>query len=114
MFKRLLSLLVLFASLSPIAALADDGHQLMLTIGQQSRQFTQDALLARPDVKVVSVARDIAYGKPMTFRAVPLARLLDGLALPPDTVLETVATDGFVAELPLDLVANTDPAKAVV
>ncbi|TXH36564.1 MAG: cytochrome c [Rhodospirillaceae bacterium] len=113
MFKRLLSFLVLFASLPPIAALADDGHQLRLTIGKETRQFAQDALLARPDVKAVSVAQDIAYGKPMTFRAVPLVRLLDGLTLPPDNVLETVASDGFVAQLPLDLVVNTDPTKAV-
>jgi mono/diheme cytochrome c family protein len=49
----------------------------------------------------------------MTFRAVPLARLLEGLTLPPDDVLETVASDGFAAQLPLDLVTNTDPTKAI-
>ena len=48
MFKRLLSLLVLLVSLSPIAVRAEDGHQLTLTIGKETRQFTQDALLARP------------------------------------------------------------------
>ena len=30
-----------------------------------------------------------------------------------DSVIETVALDGFAAQLPLDLITNTDPAKAV-
>src|SRR5262249_12897050 len=45
--------------------------------------------------------------------AIPLAALLADLKPPPDSVLETVALDGFAAQLPLDLVANTDASKAV-
>ncbi|MDY0882723.1 c-type cytochrome [Dongia soli] len=113
MLKRILSLVILLAALSMHVALAEDGRQLTLTIGQETRHFTRDVLLSRPDTKTVSIARDIAYGKPMTFRAVPLARLLEGLTLPPDYVLEAVASDGFATQLPLDLVTNSDPTKAV-
>jgi mono/diheme cytochrome c family protein len=49
----------------------------------------------------------------MTYQAVPLAGLLAGMKILLDSVIETVASDGFVAQLPLDLVSNTDPAKAV-
>jgi mono/diheme cytochrome c family protein len=84
-----------------------------ITIGGETRQFTRDALLARPDVTTIDIPADIAYGKPMRFRAVPLPALLSGLHVPPDSVIETVALDGFAAQLPLDLVTNTDPAKAV-
>jgi hypothetical protein len=56
---------------------------------------------------------DVAYGKTMRFRAIPLAALLAGLSPPADSVIETVALDGFAAQLPLDLVTNTDPANAV-
>jgi hypothetical protein len=48
-----------------------------------------------------------------TYRAVPLADLLDGAALPADSVLEARATDGFAAQLPMDLVRNRDSATAV-
>src|SRR5262249_25056298 len=59
------------------------------------------------------VARDVTYRVPMTYRAVPVASLLAGMTLPPDSVLEAVTLDGFIAQLPLDLVLNTDASKAV-
>ena len=84
-----------------------------VAIGGQTRHFARDALLARADVTTVEIANDIAYGKAMRFRAIPLAALLAGLDAAADSVIETVALDGFAAQLPLDLVTNTDPAKAV-
>ena len=86
---------------------------LEIAIGGVTRHFARDALLARPDVTNVEIADDVAYGKAMRFRAIPLAALLAGLSAPADSVIETVALDGFAAQLPLDLVTNTDPAKAV-
>jgi mono/diheme cytochrome c family protein len=84
-----------------------------VAINGQTRHFARDALLARPEVTSVEIVHDIAYGKSMRFRAIPLAVLLPGLSASTDSVLETVATDGFAAQLPLDIVTNTDPAKAV-
>jgi mono/diheme cytochrome c family protein len=49
----------------------------------------------------------------MQYRAVPVAVLLAGLDLLTHSVIETVALDGFAAQLPLDLIVNTDPAKPV-
>ena len=86
---------------------------LHVAIGGETRHFARDALLARPDVVSVEIADDVAYGKAMRFRAIPLAALLAGLSPPADSVIETVALDGFAAQLPLDLITNTDPAKAV-
>ena len=100
----------LFALVSPASAAAP---VLDVTIDGETRRFTRDALLARPDVSSVEIAADVAYGKPMRFRAIPLAALLTGLRAPADSVIETVALDGFAAQLPLDLVTNTDPAKAI-
>jgi mono/diheme cytochrome c family protein len=42
-----------------------------------------------------------------------VAALLAGLNPPANAVIESVALDGFAAQLPLALLANTDPAKAV-
>ena len=84
-----------------------------VVIGGETRHFARDALLARPDAATVEIANDVAYGKAMRFRAIPLAALLSDLSASADSVIETVALDGFAAQLPLDLITNTDPAKAV-
>jgi hypothetical protein len=86
---------------------------LEIVIGGPTRQFGRDELLHRPDVTHVTVANDIAYGKPMTYLAVPVAALLAGLDPPANAVIESVALDGFAAQLPLNLLTNTDPSKAV-
>jgi mono/diheme cytochrome c family protein len=84
-----------------------------VVIGGDTRHFARDALLARPDVAGVEVANDVSYGKAMSYRAAPLASLLAGLNPPADSVIEAVALDGFAAQLPLDLITNTDPAKPI-
>jgi mono/diheme cytochrome c family protein len=84
-----------------------------LTIGGETRHFTREQLLARPDAVTIAVAKDVSYGRAMSYRAVPLAALIAGLTPPPDTVIEAVATDGFAAQLPVDLLVNTDPRTAI-
>jgi hypothetical protein len=84
-----------------------------LRIGSKTQSFSQGELLARPDVAEIHVPQDVAYGTSTTYRAVPLADLLDGAALRAGSVLEARATDGFAAQLPMDLVSNRDPATAV-
>ncbi|MEK2604656.1 cytochrome c [Burkholderia arboris] len=78
-----------------------------------ARTLTRQTLLARPDATDIHVPRDIAYGRPMTFRAVPFAALLGDTPLPADGVLETRAADGFAAQLPMDLVRRQAPSRAV-
>jgi mono/diheme cytochrome c family protein len=50
---------------------------------------------------------------PVTYRAVRVASLLAGMTLPPDSVIEAVALDGFIAQLPPDLVLSADDSNAV-
>jgi mono/diheme cytochrome c family protein len=84
-----------------------------LTIGSKTLLLTRGALLARSDAAEIRVPRDVAYGTSITYRAIPLAALLDDAVIPADSVFETRATDGFAAQLPMDLVRNRDPTKAV-
>ena len=97
--------------LQPEGAWADP--ILEVAIGGQTRHFGRNELLRRPDVARVSIANDVSYGKAMDYLAVPLAALLAGLNPPANSVVESVALDGFVAQLPLDLVTNTDPIKPI-
>ena len=86
---------------------------LEVAVGGETRAFTRAAMLAMPEAATIEVAKDSTYGVPMTYRAVPVASLLAGLTLPPGSVIEAVADDGFAAQLPLDLVLNTDSSKAI-
>src|ERR1700688_2796530 len=70
--------------------------------------FDRDALLARTDVVEITTSRDVAYRTPRTYRAVALAKLLEGVAILPDAVVEVAAQDGFVTQLPRDLVYAND------
>ncbi len=108
--RRWFSLLLLTVCL--IGQRASAQSALELETDGTARALTRQTLLARPDAADIHVPRDIAYGKPMTFRAVPFADLL-GDGLPADGVLETRAADGFAAQLPLDLVRRRTPAGAV-
>ncbi|WP_396330826.1 c-type cytochrome [Burkholderia anthina] len=109
--RQWFSLLLLTMCL--IAARASAQDSLELDTDGTPRVLTRQALLARPDATDIRVPRDIAYGRPMTFRAVPFAALLGDTPLPASGVLETRAADGFAAQLPLALVRRGAPARAV-
>src|SRR5712672_2795444 len=76
--------------------------------------FDRDALLARTDVVEITTSRDVAYRTPRTYRAVALAKLLEGVTIPPDAVVEAAAQDGFVTQLPRDLVYANDGIVTLV
>ena len=84
-----------------------------VVMGGQARHFSRDELLRRADVARVKIGNDIAYRKAMEYQAVPVAALLEGLNPPAHGVIEAVAVDGFAAQLPVDLLVNTDPNKPI-
>ena len=106
------ALVLLCFLLLPGLAQADE-PTLTVTVDNDARSFTRGELLARPDAATIEVARDITYRGRMTYRAVPVASLIAGMTLPPDSVIEAVTLDGFIAQLPPDLILNTDKDKAV-
>jgi mono/diheme cytochrome c family protein len=92
---------------TPAPLLAAD-PTLTVSADGTTRTFDRDALLARSDAVEVTTSRDVAYGTPRTYRAVPLANLMEGITIPADAVVEAVAQDGFVAQLPRDLIYGND------
>lgn len=109
--------LTLFGALLPSAvsapsqAMTEPGIEII--VGEKTLRFDRSQLLARDDAQAIKVKGDVAYGRPMAYQAVPLASLLEGLEIPAETVIEAVATDGFAAQLPVDLLVNTDSKGAV-
>jgi mono/diheme cytochrome c family protein len=106
------TLILLCLLLTPGLAQADE-PTITIIVSNNQRSFTRGELLMRPDATTVEVARDVTYRMPVSYRAVRVASLLAGMTLPADSVIETVALDGFIAQLPPDLVLNTDNSKAV-
>jgi mono/diheme cytochrome c family protein len=105
--------LVLLCFLALAGLAQADEPTITVTVGNDTRSFTRGELLARSDATTIAVVRDVTYRVPMTYRAVPVASLLAGMRLPPDSVIEAVTLDGFIAQLPPDLILNTDEGKAV-
>ncbi len=71
--------------------------QLVLDLGAGRRTWETEALLAHPKAQTITVDDDVAYQRQMTYRAVPMAALLDGIKA--NDHLQAVALDGFAAEL---------------
>jgi mono/diheme cytochrome c family protein len=97
---------------APMGAMAGE-PALDITIAGATRHFTRSELLGRQDIETIKAGKDVSYGTAMTYRAVPLQALLKGLVLPPGSVIEAVASDGFAAQLPIDLVSSTDQKTAM-
>ena len=102
MFRWLALLLVL--SQPALAA------ELTLELPSGSRSWTTEQLLARPDVREVTIDNDTAYKHKTVYRAVPLASLLEGIR--PGDHLQVVALDGFVAELAAAPLLATSGSRA--
>ena len=106
------ALVLLCFLLLPGLAQADE-PTITVTVANDTRSFTRGEILVRPDATTIEVVRDVTYRLPMTYRAVPVASLLAGMTLPPDSVIEAVTLDEFIAQLLPDLVLNTDESKTV-
>ena len=86
---------------------------LVITAGEKSREYTAAALLSRKDTVSLTVPDDVSYRRPMTYRVVPLLALLGGVQDDRFDTLEARATDGFVGQIPLALIAHGADGGAV-
>jgi mono/diheme cytochrome c family protein len=102
--RHCLALLALLLSLPLSAA------QLHLDLGANARQWSSADLLAHPQAQDISIEQDVAYKRPMHYRAVPLATLLQGVSA--SDHLQAVALDGFAAEMPAAALLQQGPARA--
>jgi mono/diheme cytochrome c family protein len=116
-YLAILRYLAIFGVLAAIVEWPQSGWAqpplLTLSFGIETRCFSAAALLARSDVATVEAPHDESYGRSMTYCAVPLLDLLPPDALNGVETIEARATDGFVAQLPAELVARGGHGAAV-
>ncbi|MNY33206.1 hypothetical protein D3C86_1674720 [compost metagenome] len=67
-------------------------------------------MLAHPQARHIEIIEDVSYKRSMSYRALPLAALLDGVQ--PGDHLQALALDGFAAELPAAALLNQSGAQA--
>nr|WP_286948110.1 cytochrome c [Pseudomonas sp. UBA6718] len=104
---QLLSRLLLSAALlAPLAQAAE----LRLELPQDNRSWSTEQLLNHPQAQQIEITADVAYKRAMSYRAVPLAALLNGVQ--PGDHLQAVALDGFAAELPAAPLLAAQGARA--
>lgn len=77
---------------------------LRLDLAGAARVVDSATLLARPDVREVAIADDVAYRRAMRYRALPLREVLGGIGAADH--LQFVALDGFAAEIPAALLLD--------
>jgi mono/diheme cytochrome c family protein len=85
---------------------------LVIEGGAAERRFTAAELLARPDAVVLNVTGDV-YHRTVAYRAVPLLALLGNHPDDRFDAVEAQASDGFVAQIPLALIAKGASGGAV-
>jgi len=108
---RLLAI-VLLGAIACFVALSVAAQSPTLTVASKAstRSYTQQALLAHPAVRSVTVA-DPVYRRTMSYRAIPLAELLKGTGAGADDHVQARATDNFSVGIPGRLVASADTAQ---
>ncbi|WP_248745681.1 cytochrome c [Pseudomonas sp. MWU12-2037] len=82
--------------------------QLELPQGSGSRTWQTEELLGQ--AQTITVKDDVSYKRDMTYRAVPMAALLQGIKA--DDHLQAVALDGFAAEMAAAPLLNRQGAQA--
>lgn len=84
--------------------------ELLVDVGGGERRYTTRELLEHKTTQRIDIADDVAYEKPMSFQAIPMAELLEGV--PEDAYIQAVALDGFAADIPARILLNTDDSAA--
>lgn len=102
----------LLAALAGLLALSAVAQSPTLAVSGRStnRTVTQNALLASPAIRSVTVA-DPVYRRTMAYRAIPLAELLKGTGIGPDDSVQARAIDNFSVAIPGRLAASADTAQ---
>jgi mono/diheme cytochrome c family protein len=104
----------LFALLPAFAWAQAIEPSLILQIEARRVSIARSSLLLHPAARDVEISADPSYKRPMRYRAVPLTALLAGFPIPDLGTLEGKATDGFVAQIPLEPALGRGNAQALI
>ncbi|WP_426700299.1 c-type cytochrome [Rhodanobacter sp. Col0626] len=93
-----------------LALSATSAAELKIDLGRGVTVYRTESLLKRSDARMVSVPNDVAFRRTMHYRAIPLVALLKGVIA--GDHLQFVASDGFAAEIPVNVLMNRRGSEA--
>nr|WP_256582682.1 cytochrome c [Pseudomonas sp. Irchel 3A5] len=103
-----LSLAALTLALAPQFPL--QAAELKIELPDEVKIWETRQLLAHPLIQTIKISEDVAYKRTMSYQAIPLAALLEGVTA--QDHIQAVATDGFAAEISAAPVIQPKGAKA--
>ena len=95
--SNVLRFMLSLAALTLVPQLSLQAAQLKIERADGVKTWETSQLLAHPLIQTIKVSEDVAYKRAMSYRAIPLAALLEGVTA--QDHLQAVATDGFAAEI---------------
>lgn len=98
----------------PVQKAEPKGPKLKIKVGAQERVWTRDQLLGHPRLELLTLVDHSAYEeRTMSYKAVPLGLLFEGIELAADQTLEYRSTDGFSSSISPDRLLNLNPESSV-
>lgn len=98
------------AALTLVPQLSLQAAQLRIERSHGVETWETRQLLVHPQIQTIQISEDVAYKRDMSYRAIPLVALLEGVTA--QDHLQAVATDGFAAEIPAAPVVQPKGSKA--
>jgi mono/diheme cytochrome c family protein len=104
-------LMIAIALTAGIAHMPSYAQAQTLTVADRgsSRTYSVRELLANAATRDIAVANDVAYRRPMNYRAVAVADLLKTLQVGADDYVQARAIDGFSVSIPAALLTASGP-----
>lgn len=77
-------------------------------------KYKRSELLARKDATTLTLEDDPTFpGRKMTYRAVPLYKLFEGIKIPKEAVMDFECLDGFSAGIETERLLNSSPSGSI-
>lgn len=87
--------------------------ELLIDAGTYKKIYKRSDLLKRSDLKTLTLKNDVSFpNRVMTYKAVPVTALFEGLVIEKDAVIQFRCSDGFAAPISKDRLLNTNPAQS--
>jgi hypothetical protein len=88
--------------------------ELVIHVGHTKKVLKRTELLKHPQIRTLVVKQDVSYpGRTMTYQAIPVATLFEGMTFDQDAVIQFRCFDGFAAPISKERLLNQNPNRSI-
>ncbi len=103
----------LFIFLCRMSLANESEPHFFVRIDGKNTVYTRSQLLARSDLKTLSVEDPAYQGRPMSYSVIPVYHLFEGVKFSPDATVQFHCLDGFSAPISKNRLLNSSPKKSL-